>query len=104
MKLIRSLLFNIYYVVTTLFFCLTGLLTGLMPRQARSFHARLWGKALLFGLRWIVGIKCEVRGRENLPADGGYIVASKHQSALETIALMHLQQNELTTSSPRYLK
>lgn len=86
MKLIRSLLFNIYYILTTLFFCLTGLLAGILPRQVRSFNARLWGKSLLFGLRWLAGIKCEVRGRENLPADGRYIVASKHQSALETIA------------------
>ena len=86
MRFIRSLLFNIYYILTTLFFCITGLLVGFFPRQVRSFNARMWGKALLSGLRWFVGIKCEVRGRENLPSDGRYIVASKHQSALETIA------------------
>ncbi len=86
MKLIRSFLFNIYYVLATLFFCSAGVLFAWLPMKALAFNAKLWGKSLMFGLRWIAGIKCEVRGIENLPADRRYIVASKHQSALETIA------------------
>ena len=86
MKWIRSLLFNVYYVIVTFFICLIGMVIGLFSRRLCSLNARLWGFLLLFGLRWLTGIKCDVKGRENLPREGGYIVASKHQSALETIA------------------
>ncbi|MBR1777538.1 MAG: 1-acyl-sn-glycerol-3-phosphate acyltransferase [Alphaproteobacteria bacterium] len=86
MKLIRSFLFNVYYVLVTLFICVIGVVIGLFSRRLCSLNARLWGFLLLFGLRWLAGIKCDVKGRENLPKKGPYIVASKHQSALETIA------------------
>ncbi len=87
MRFIRSLLFNIYFFCTTLFFCTTGAIAGVFSMRACSLNARGWGKALLFGMRWLAGIKCEVRGLENLPADtNAFIVASKHQSTLETVA------------------
>jgi len=37
--------------------------------------------------RWILNLKYEVRGAEHLPTSGAYIVASKHQSAFETMKL-----------------
>jgi 1-acyl-sn-glycerol-3-phosphate acyltransferase len=40
-------------------------------------------------LRVAAGIKCEIRGLEKLPS-GHLIVASNHQSALETFALLPL--------------
>ena len=86
MKLIRSCLFNVYYVLVTFMICLEGSIIGLFSMRLCCLNARLWGILLLFGLRWIVGIKCEVKGKENLPKEGPYIIASKHQSALETIA------------------
>ncbi len=37
--------------------------------------------------RLILGLKFEIRGLENLPAKGPYLIASKHQSAYETTKL-----------------
>jgi len=45
-------------------------------------------------LRTVGGIGCEVRGREKIPR-GSIIVASKHQSAWETFALLPLFDNPL---------
>lgn len=86
MKLIRSCLFNVYYVLVTLVICLIGIVIGPFSMKLCCLNARLWGILLLFGLKWLAGIKCEVKGKEYLPEKGPYIVASKHQSALETIA------------------
>ncbi|MBO4643346.1 MAG: 1-acyl-sn-glycerol-3-phosphate acyltransferase [Alphaproteobacteria bacterium] len=86
MKLIRSCLFNVYYVLVTLIICVIGMIVGPFSMKLCCLNARLWGFLLLFGLRWLAGVKCEVKGKENLPKEGGYIIASKHQSALETIA------------------
>ncbi|MBR4127436.1 MAG: 1-acyl-sn-glycerol-3-phosphate acyltransferase [Alphaproteobacteria bacterium] len=86
MKWIRSLLFNVYYILVTFVVCTTGVICGLFSRRLCSLNARMWGKLLLFGLRWLAGVKCCVKGVENLPESGAYIVASKHQSAWETVA------------------
>ena len=87
MRMVGSFLFGFYYVIVTFFICVEGVVIGLFSRRLCCLNARLWGILLLFGLRWLTGIKCKVEGRENLPQQGGYIVASKHQSALETVAL-----------------
>jgi hypothetical protein len=45
----------------------------------------IWARVCFWGLRHIVGLDFEVRGRENLPA-GPAIFAVKHMSMWETIA------------------
>jgi 1-acyl-sn-glycerol-3-phosphate acyltransferase len=45
----------------------------------------VWAKVVLFGARWIAGIRVEVRGLENLPTTP-VLVAGKHHSMLDTIA------------------
>ena len=47
---------------------------------------RFWVRSTLFLHRAICGIDDDIRGRENIPT-GGFIVASKHQSAWETLRL-----------------
>ncbi|WP_240476638.1 lysophospholipid acyltransferase family protein [Geminicoccus roseus] len=47
-------------------------------------YARGWERGILFLLRWVVGIRHEIRGRHHLPAEP-VIIAAKHQSAWETL-------------------
>ncbi len=85
--MIRSLAFHVAFYLTTLLFMLFGLPLFFAPRgwvmRAWKLHAR----TIIALLRWIAGVRMEVRGLERLP-EGGYIVASKHQSAWDTIAPM----------------
>lgn len=46
---------------------------------------RSWGRATLWGLRWIIGARVSFEGLENVP-QGGALIAMKHQSTLDTIA------------------
>ena len=48
----------------------------------------MWGRATLWLLDAICGMKVEFRGVENLRRQHGCIIASKHQSAWETFALV----------------
>ena len=57
------------------------------PRSWSMAALKLHARFELFLLRAIVGTKIEVRGRENIP-EGPCLVASKHQSAWETFALI----------------
>jgi 1-acyl-sn-glycerol-3-phosphate acyltransferase len=85
----RSLLFNLLFYVTTTLFVVLGSPLLFAPRRwamaALAVHARFE----LWLLRVIVGTELEVRGLDKLP-DGPCLVASKHQSAWETFALIPL--------------
>lgn len=45
---------------------------------------RVWARAILWGLRWIVGARVVIEGREHAPT-GGALVACKHQAMLDTV-------------------
>ena len=45
---------------------------------------RAWGRATLWGLRWIIGARVSFEGLEHVP-QGGALIAMKHQSMLDTI-------------------
>jgi 1-acyl-sn-glycerol-3-phosphate acyltransferase len=83
----RSLLFNILFFVTTTLFVVIGSPFLFLPRSWAMAALRVHSRFELFLLRAIVGTKIEVRGKENIPK-GPCLVASKHQSAWETFALI----------------
>lgn len=84
MNLIRSLLFSLWLYLTLLV-CAVGLSPALLfPHRYVMAVIRMWARMVLFGLRWIAGIKVEVRGLEYRPT-GGTLVAAKHQSMLDVV-------------------
>jgi 1-acyl-sn-glycerol-3-phosphate acyltransferase len=87
MLVLRSLLFNIAFYLVTAAFAIGGLPTILFGRKAILGLARNWGRASLWLGEVLCGMKVEFRGAENIP-HGGCIIASKHQSAWETFALV----------------
>lgn len=90
MPLVRSTLFNLFYVLWTAAVSIGGLPILLFGRQPQiQGVARLWLRGFLGAARWVLGITWEVEGREHLP-DGQAIIAAKHQSAFETFLFHHL--------------
>ena len=86
MRLVRALAFNLVFWVGTLIFGIAGLPFLLTPRRTAMRFGRFWAQAVLFALRFVVGLTGEVRGRENIPP-GGCLIAMKHQSAWDTLML-----------------
>ena len=82
--IIRSALFNVAFIAWTAFSSVMLVTTFIMPRSVLAAGVRLWTQGIALLLKVLVGIVTEVRGREYLP-DGAAIIASKHQSAWETI-------------------
>ena len=86
MTLVRSLLFNVSFSLWTILISVLALPALLVSQRATIWISELWA-SVTFWLIWqIVGLSHEVRGRHNLP-EGAVIVALKHQSAWEAIAL-----------------
>jgi len=83
---LRSLLFDLFFYLWTTLYCLAILPAyPFVGASAMRRIARVWQRSILLALRVIVGLSYEVRGRERLPS-GPVILASKHQSAWETLA------------------
>ncbi|MBI1179554.1 MAG: 1-acyl-sn-glycerol-3-phosphate acyltransferase [Alphaproteobacteria bacterium] len=89
MTLIRSLLFNplLWLWTAVMVFGCSPLLLG--PGRWSMAAQNVWAAGTAALIRHVLGIRCEVRGRENLP-EGPMIVASKHQSAYETVVFHQL--------------
>ncbi len=81
---IRSLIFNIAFWLWIAVLGLAGLPFAFLYRPFSFMVARIWGKGSLWLLRVICNITYEVRGRQNIPKHAA-IIASKHQSAWDTI-------------------
>lgn len=86
MTLLRALLFQLFSNLWSWSLMLLCLPVLLMPRRRVVQAGRIWVGGLHWLLRRICGLDFEVTGREHLP-DGPCIVASKHQSAWDTIAM-----------------
>ena len=85
MLVLRSLLFTGWLYLSMAIFAI-----GLSPMLLTNHHLamgviRLWARFIRFGLRWICGIRIEVRGLEHRPS-GAALIAAKHQGMLDVIA------------------
>lgn len=82
---LRSLLFNVLFFGVAGSFAVLGSPLLLGPKR---FQRRAMGWLARF-LVWIMertcGIEVRVTGREHLPAEGAALIASKHQSAFDTL-------------------
>lgn len=83
----RSLLFNALFYLNMVILMIIGLPTMLVGRKAVFALARLWGAISVWLLKTICGLRLEYRGVENIPP-GAVLIAAKHQSFLETFALL----------------
>lgn len=90
--MIRSIAFNVFFYGFTALYALVVLPLALLPNAdplQRAF--RFWGKAILWGMRVVGGMKIEMRGLENLPPVGkAALIAGKHQSECDAVVLTAL--------------
>lgn len=90
---IRSIIYNICFYGLTAVACFACLPALILPRGCTMAIVAGFVSINAFLERNILGLRYEVRGLENLPKDGSYIVAAKHQSAYETLKLHMLFKN-----------
>ncbi|HEX3673665.1 MAG TPA: lysophospholipid acyltransferase family protein [Rhizomicrobium sp.] len=84
MVLTRSTLFFVYFIAVSAIIFIGVLPTLVMPRQAVIHASRFWSRCVFWGARVLAGQRFEIRGT---PPQSGVLVASKHMSLWDTIAL-----------------
>lgn len=85
MLVLRSLVFNVAFYLWTAGMAIASVPALWFDRRHMLQAMALWARGVDWMLRTVVGIEVELRGREHMPA-GACIVASKHQSAWDTLA------------------
>lgn len=89
MTVLRAAAFNFGFYLWTGFLVVVLLPVFVLPHRVIERAGVIWAGGTLWMLRVLVGLRWEVRGRENL-ADQNVIYAFKHQSAMETIVFPYL--------------
>lgn len=89
MIVLRSVLFWLLVVLLTIPFGVALVVLTLLPLRVRFFTVHLWRVGFMFLVRWVLGVKMVIKGRENIPAHP-VLVLAKHQSAWETVALQEI--------------
>jgi 1-acyl-sn-glycerol-3-phosphate acyltransferase len=64
---LRSLIFTIVMVVSTVLWSLVCFLAAPLPYRQRFFVTSRWNVFMIWCLKAICGIRYEIRGKENLP-------------------------------------
>lgn len=85
--LVRSLVFALLFYLCTAIFVVGGSFLLLGKRRWAMAGLKAHAIVSLWLLRVVVGTRVDIRGREKLPK-APYLVASKHQSAWDTFALI----------------
>jgi len=89
MVFLRSLAFNAFFYLHTIFWLFALLPTEVLPKGAFWWGVNHWARINRWALTAIGGVKVEIRGLENLPK-GGALIAAKHHSTFETVSLLDL--------------
>ena len=85
--LVRSILFFVYFAAVSVAMHIAALPTLVLPRMAIVRTSQAWSRTILWGLKVIAGCDYEVRGE--IP-HGAVLVAAKHMSMWDTMALFML--------------
>ncbi len=84
MTALRSLLFFLWFATISTVLSLVFVPVLILPRGATIWLARSWARATFWGLKVFAGIGFEIRGT---PPRGPVLVAAKHMSMWDTLAL-----------------
>ena len=92
MNLLRAVAFQLAFWIWSALINLAWLPSLMMSPLATVRGQTIWAKGVMMLLGVLVGIRYEIRGRNNIPA-GPVLIAAKHQSAWDTI-IFHIIAND----------
>ncbi len=88
MLILKSIIFYISLVIWTVLMGIVCLPFLLLPSYLLKYPTKLWIRVIFVFLNLICNIKHKIEGLENIPNES-VLIASKHQSAFETLALYY---------------
>ena len=85
--MIRGLIFKFFFYTGTILICLIFIPALILPQKIMLLGGRLLGHWIKFWLIIFLSVKIEMKGKENIPENSNFLIASLHQSLFETFFL-----------------
>ena len=82
--MIRGLIFKFFFYTGTILICLIFIPALILPQKIMLLGGRLLGHWIKFCLIIFLSVKIEIKGKENIPENSNFLIASLHQSLFET--------------------
>lgn len=82
---LRSFLFQLFFWLWSATMAILMIATLPLPRAVNRACLTFWSRGVILSLRWLAGVRIEVRGRENVPT-GAALIAAKHQSMFDVFS------------------
>ena len=102
--MIRSLLFNIFFYLGIILIFLLAIPTLILPNNIILWLGKICGYWLIFCLKFFLGTKIKVFGKENIIENENYFIASAHQSVFETFFLQTIINSPIFILKKELLK
>ena len=83
---IRSILFSVQATIAMPIIGLAFAPWALLSKRGAYTACRTYAAYTMWSARWMIGLRCEVRGT---PPEGAVLVAAKHQSFLDILMIYH---------------
>lgn len=87
---VRSILFSLNCTISMPIIGLIYAPWAMMSKRGAYAGCHAYARYVIWSARWMVGMRCEVRGQ---PPEGATLVASKHQSFLDILMVYDAQVN-----------
>ncbi|MGB1236575.1 MAG: lysophospholipid acyltransferase family protein [Pseudomonadales bacterium] len=102
---VRALLYyGAFYPATIIYSLLCLCIAKWLPFEPRFRFVTTLNFFYIFWLRVCCGVKVDIQGRENLPAQGAYVAIANHQSEWETIYFQTLIRPQCIVLKQELLK
>tara|TARA_B100000965_G_scaffold341166_1_gene309836 strand:+ start:2827 stop:3528 length:702 start_codon:yes stop_codon:yes gene_type:complete len=85
--MIRNIIFKFFFYLGTVIISLIFLPALLMPQKITLIGGKILGYWIKLCLSLFLSVKIEVKGKENIPNNSNFFIASLHQSLFETFFL-----------------
>tara|TARA_B100002019_G_scaffold290654_1_gene308822 strand:+ start:1431 stop:2132 length:702 start_codon:yes stop_codon:yes gene_type:complete len=85
--MIRGIIFKFFFYIGTIAICLIFLPALILPQKIDLLGGKILGHWIRFCLFCFLSVKIKVKGKENIPVNKNYFIASLHQSLFETFFL-----------------
>lgn len=81
----RSIIYRIFISIAIILCSSMYIFLIFLPAEYRYRILSWWPKVALYGAKFICGLSWTIKGIENIPSDGNFIILSNHQSTWETL-------------------
>ncbi len=102
--IIKEKIFKFFFYCGTIFVSIIFLPALILPQKITLIGGKILGYWIQFCLYLFLSVKIEIRGKENIPKNKNFFIASLHQSLFETFFLQTIFNNPIFILKRELLK